>query len=775
MDEILDKLLQVLIKKDRKIETMYFELKLNTLKYTEKYKTLEDCINTSDELILENLKKIYQIPNSNETEEKSKIVKEHKGKSIEKIFNVFKGYDKEILSKIIGMKEIKKNKKNISIIGKMCMLGLCFKIKNNEGTDGYYIPQEVKEIWNKIENSVEQEENIYKINNIIKMSGVIKKENLYQTYKTAYNININYEDFKLYTNVLSIIDNSFYIHKGCFVNYSIEKDKAEKYLRIQEKNECDLKIMNKSDIIDLYEENEFPISPIGFELLNYVETLKTDIGESFPVSIIILLKEQLKFDANEILDEVYQFIPALSKSTKTKIMEYIIRMYHDTRLYKYKGFKPFEIGAYLTDEEIEKIENKLEIKFEDKNYLRLEDIYPDYLSEEFEKQKENEDGTITYFKTMHFTQYHINKSKKFATYLKEKKHAELEILCETYCAEKRFRIPSIDKEVFIEYIDENKEEILKYNYATLEEDEFSFINKVIKNEGYMKLCKNDLEDEFFEVLYGLIRKGLIFTRGVTINKEKFVEVHIPKDSLEIIKNLFSTYNYKTILNLRTLLAGISNAYGVITKTQARKIVANVKSDFLKLFDEFACIINYSSDTNYCMNISNIIKGEKELLSIKDLDIDYMKKLLAIQGEYKIYTYNAYIELAEGTYERKTSAYIKLKKYMNEYFRIEDIQEIEYLIDNYHFEQQTNEYKAREKLELDARAKFSINILNADSMYNEIITMIINVSNQMPQWNLKGNIKEKEMQKQENNERKMGRNELCWCGSGKKYKKCHGRN
>jgi len=24
------------------------------------------------------------------------------------------------------------------------------------------------------------------------------------------------------------------------------------------------------------------------------------------------------------------------------------------------------------------------------------------------------------------------------------------------------------------------------------------------------------------------------------------------------------------------------------------------------------------------------------------------------------------------------------------------------------------------------------------------------------------------------ERKLGRNDPCWCGSGKKYKKCHGR-
>jgi preprotein translocase subunit SecA len=23
--------------------------------------------------------------------------------------------------------------------------------------------------------------------------------------------------------------------------------------------------------------------------------------------------------------------------------------------------------------------------------------------------------------------------------------------------------------------------------------------------------------------------------------------------------------------------------------------------------------------------------------------------------------------------------------------------------------------------------------------------------------------------------KLGRNDLCWCGSGKKYKKCHGEN
>ncbi|MCD6586075.1 MAG: SEC-C domain-containing protein [Desulfobacteraceae bacterium] len=29
-----------------------------------------------------------------------------------------------------------------------------------------------------------------------------------------------------------------------------------------------------------------------------------------------------------------------------------------------------------------------------------------------------------------------------------------------------------------------------------------------------------------------------------------------------------------------------------------------------------------------------------------------------------------------------------------------------------------------------------------------------------------------MEKQEKPTPKLGRNDLCWCGSGKKYKKCH---
>ncbi len=766
-----DEYLNQILDKDMDIEKTYYEFLLNNLKYTTKYETLEQCIDTSDKLIRENLKKLYQISCSDEKEEVSELVKNYTEKNIEKMLNFFDKDDKKTLSNMIKMDNINKTKKNIKLITKMCKLGLCFKIKNNEDAE-FYIPQEIKEIVNKTVKNIDKETHIKKIRNIINMCGVIKDDELYKIYRENYDININYKDFNFYVNGLEIIFGNFYKNKNCYVYYLITKDKAEKFLEIQKENECNSFDMNDRSVIDLYNMGEHPISPIGMELLEYVKSFEPDIEENMPLQITRMIREQLQFDANKILKEVHEYIPILSNSNKTLIMEYIIRMYHDTRLYKYRGFKPFEIGAYLTDEEIDKIEDNLEIKFKDRDFLRLADIYPDYLSEKYGKVEE--DGTISYTKTIYFKQYNINKSKKFVTYLAQKTQADLENLCEVYCMKNKIERLSNRKELLIEYIEENKEEILKHNFATLEESEFSFINDVIKHEGYMELVKKDLDNDFFNLLDNLIKKGFIFTREIERNKEEIIQVHIPKDTLKIIKNLFNTYNTKKILDLRNLLGGIAYSYGVITKTQARKIVSIVKSDYLNYFDEFADIINYNGNTKYCMMFTNIV--EDELLSIENLGVHFIQQLLEKEGEYKIYTYNDYIELTNLTYERRTSAYKKLRKYVQENFtNYNEFLDIEDLIDSYHFERQKNELTARFDLNKNIKDHFTVKDPNENLIYCKLINMIIDVSDQMPQWDLKGNIKEKNIPKEEKEERKIGRNELCPCGSGKKYKKCCGRN
>lgn len=770
MEKLINKLIKNLTSyKD--INNLYYDIELAKIKHTKKYETLEKCILTSDSLIKENLKKIYQIPSANDQE----ILKNHTEENIKKLFSVFDEDDIKIIEILMKKNIIKTNKNNTEVIAKMCIVGLCFKILNEAGDDEYYIPNEIKDIWYENLNNITTNEIIDNIKKIVKMCGVIKTKELYEIYSSSYDLYMQYKEFKFWAYALSIVSRKLYSNEDYFARGDIKEDTAKKYLKVQEKIKYNTVYMNDKDIIDLYRENEYPMSPICTELLEYAQKLKTDVDNRFIIEITELLKNQIKFEPDEILDKVYEFIPALSKVTKTIIMEFIIRIYHDTRLYKYRGFKPFEIEEYLTNEELDKIEEEIEIVFKDRDYLRLADIYPDALYGDKGIEKLNEDGTTSYQKKFYIKMYAINKSKKFITYLNEKTQSELEKLCRIYCIKHMIRRASVHKEIIIDYIEENKEEILEYNYATLEKYEFDFLNDIIKKDGYVEILENGTENLDYETINNLIEKGFIFTREKEKGKNNIFQIHIPKDTLEIVKHIFNQYNPKQILDLRNLLEGIAIAYGAITKGQARKIVEEVKPNLLKYFDKFSDLVNYNGEANYSMLYTNVIENEREILSIDGLEIGNIEELLNIDTEYKIYSYDDYMRLGEQTYERKTTAYKRLDKYLKESFKKSELEKLEYIIDNYYFKQQVNEIKAKIELVDNIHEVFIINVPHADLIYDKLINMVIDISNQMPQWKLKGDIKQVNIKKEENKERKIGRNELCFCGSGKKYKKCHGRN
>lgn len=112
-------------------------------------------------------------------------------------------------------------------------------------------------------------------------------------------------------------------------------------------------------------------------------------------------------------------------------------MYHDTRLYKFKGYKPFEINQYLSDSEIKEIEKKLEIEIQNYDYLRLSDKYPEHLYGEYGEIKQihdEENNTTEEIMTFWFQNSNIRKNKKFDTYIKERGQKTLEKICENYKA-----------------------------------------------------------------------------------------------------------------------------------------------------------------------------------------------------------------------------------------------------------------------------------------------------------------------------------------------------
>ena len=171
--------------------------------------------------------------------------------------------------------------------------------------------------------------------------------------------------------------------------------------------------------------------------------------------------------------------------------------------------------------------------------------------------------------------------------------------------------------------------------------------------------------------------------------------------------------------------------------------------------------------------TNVFGKEKIMLEAMNLKPNKIKEIGNIQGEYKKFTFDEYIALGNNTYMSKLSAYKKLKNYLNQYFGkfyTDELYEIEEIIYKYFLIQQIDKESAMKYLEKFIKEKYIIDY-NKDIIYGELISLYSNVAKSMPQWYIKGEVYTEIKEKKEI---KIGRNELCFCGSGKKYKKCHGR-
>lgn len=271
--------------------------------------------------------------------------------------------------------------------------------------------------------------------------------------------------------------------------------------------------------------------------------------------------------------------------------------------------------------------------------------------------------------------------------------------------------------------------------------------------------------ERIEAIYDLINMGLIFASKN--EKLKFLQLHIPKDLAQIIMEFFEEIPINKILNLRNLLGGIGAAYGVIEKEEVREIIKKVKPDMMQLFDKYANIINYRGP-DYRMGYTNIIKKNNrtsQILMMDMLQYEQLKRIINIEGEYKKFTYEEYLKLGEWKYQRGLSSYKKLSKYISEYFD-SDIENAEYFIKEYIEQQQVDKLQAVKILRHRIEKKYIVPDYMKSEIHNELVNKVVEIAEQMPQWDLKGNFIKKEITPIEKKV-EIGRNDPCPCRKRKK--------
>lgn len=770
------------------LEKLLEDINLQELKFLssmKKGKNLQQYLQNLPPNTLKELKKLYSISLTKKGEIIKKLLKKYNSKNLISLLSLFNKEELVYIYKVITKESViyEEYDEFGDVLVKLCKLGLAFSIKNNEEFE-IIIPEEIKNIIINFKDEIKQNPIQKRIESIVMMCGVIKKDEMYEIYIGAYLDVISKRNFYILLNAICLINEELYYENNCYIYKKIESSLAKEIIKFQEKIDYkDNKIT--SDIFELYQDGRITISPIMYDLTEYLKKIGLDKSKEkiLIASILKLIQYKIEFDIDSILEKIQLYLPhyKFTKYDLSNIIRYIIRIYHDTRLYKYRGFKAHEIQIFLTEEEIKNIETKFQIDLGDREGLRLSEIFNETQVEKTEEIRKTDDGKTVKvtkeIKKINIKCYDIRKNRKFASYLNQMETYELQDLLKIYEINSEIDLfnKSLNKENAIKNIVKNKKEILQSNLVTLSKSEFEFLKFVIKNNDYVVIDEENLVEMLdFSELADLIKKGLIYC---SIKNGIIYTIHIPDDIIDIITEIIYDLDYKNILKLRSLIAGFSNAYGVISKENSIKILNRTKPNLINIFNKYLYIINYEYEYNYVISVINKELKKYIIIFNDNLNDSEVDEILSIQGDYKYFTYDEYLKLADMIFERNLLSYKKLDKYLIKYFKT-NAQEAEEIIDKYIIEQQMNKSKANENLMYNVSKTYKVDDEQlVKRVHTEIFDMIKNISNQMPQWMLKGNVKTKEYDTEDKKIKigKIGRNQLCPCGSKRKYKHCCGKN
>lgn len=312
------------------------------------------------------------------------------------------------------------------------------------------------------------------------------------------------------------------------------------------------------------------------------------------------------------------------------------------------------------------------------------------------------------------------------------------------------------------YIKNNLEFIFK-NYIT--QNEFQYINLVIKNNGTYVYNHND-----YSVVKSLKLLGILFT----VVEDKIDKVVIPKEYINEINTLIGSKDIEeeVIRNNKIvkIIEGLLYYYGIapfdvlwekiksvidveIDKDKASTFIVN----YSNRNDSFKVYKNYLY-TSQLFNVDHIIKEQEKRSELDYKNVDLNTILFAsdnIKNVWNIYEkdlYNYLVHLLGDNNE-------KLGKVVNAYI-----------------------YGVKNDCKLPELLNFitSITELENQTQVYELAQYLNEVSNNCSLWVLKG-YTSNEIYKNDDKSNivittnKVGRNDNCPCGSGKKYKKCCGKN
>lgn len=317
------------------------------------------------------------------------------------------------------------------------------------------------------------------------------------------------------------------------------------------------------------------------------------------------------------------------------------------------------------------------------------------------------------------------------------------------------------KNMIKKYISEYKDGLIN-NINSMYEEKYNLIRELIKKNGV--ISANETTDKKLNYLQ-FLTSGIVFF--VDKDGEEFFVM--PNEIQEIIKENDTIDLRRKIKENTTfykIFKGMLNAYGVLNENNLKRILKKYYNDV----DEEELINRIMNEDNCVCECDIFYDNEERIfLNYEIEDYEEIKDIIKKDLEYADLSKEQLISMADEDYFLNNKVGKTFKK---EFLALIDIDEDE--IEEYMEELFTRIQFMDKKEVLELCFEEVYSRPNSEERFllkKTLLDFIENIS----LWKYKGYTIKQIERKNVRNDIKVGRNDLCPCGSGKKYKKCCGSN
>lgn len=328
----------------------------------------------------------------------------------------------------------------------------------------------------------------------------------------------------------------------------------------------------------------------------------------------------------------------------------------------------------------------------------------------------------------------------------------------------------LKKNEFAEAIKEGLCENLQEKLMGLDIETAGTLNKIIANKGIVSgdAC-NELDNK---AVFYLRKLGLIFL-GRNDKDENIIV--IPSDLIEKISSIATDEKsieaaHKNTTIIRTA-RGILYYYGIIEIEALTNVINGIVKDGVSV-DALRSIIHEQEEAGDDLRIITDLEGFEKFEFVAHSKLSKPVEMLYAQNanglEYKGFSVEEVIEAGVPNYSEWDVAHKKLYDYLMANYDISEV-EGQMLVNAVIF-----------GLKDGSTIEQSLDVLVACFMCDktekrDLEKLLIKVQEETRLWALRGNMPKEFKTQTVVKEDRVGRNEPCPCGSGKKFKKCCGKN